>query len=340
MNIYAQLQPATEACFAEKDLFSCNVKVADDHNISSNIEQDTFIIPAADIEQENCIKQLKTDGLILLDTRMQVTEELLWKFSLDCDCILMSFILSGDITNEASHSKPLRKNSNGLHNLQYITSFNRSYQFHKNSAIDSFCIFLSKNFFFRLIGKDNILYKRIQDHIEKGEDMDLSEGFLPMRFEMESIINKVRTCSRTGSLYRLCLEIKVQELLLLQLEQYHNLMAEEKAGKISLHEDDITQIKIAKTVLEENYNAPPTIKELARMVGLNQSKLKKGFKEVFQSTIHDYVTNYKMEKASELVRGQNIQVREVAMELGYKNPSHFSAAFKKHFGFLPTEMVG
>jgi AraC-like DNA-binding protein len=33
-------------------------------------------------------------------------------------------------------------------------------------------------------------------------------------------------------------------------------------------------------------------------------------------------------------------MREVAIELGYKNPSHFSAAFKKHFGFLPTEMTG
>lgn len=321
----------------DSDFYTLNTSVADDHNISSKVEQQLFPIPLD--EENNCIKQLKTDGLVLLDTKMEVKEELLWNVSLDSDCILMSFILSGEVTDKSQYEKSSRKNSSGLHNMQYLTSFNRSYQLHTSAALDAFCIFLSKSFFLRLIGKDSVIHNRIESYIEQGEEVNLFDEFLPMCFEMENIIQKVRSCSRTGSFHRLCLEIKVQELLLLQLEQYTNVMGD-KPTKPVLHANDVLQIKMARSILEENYNTPPTIKQLSRMVGMNESKLKKGFKVVFQSTIHDFVTSYKMEKASELVRGQNIQVREVAMELGYKNPSHFSAAFKKHFGFLPTEMVG
>src|SRR5690606_10348472 len=68
-------------------------------------------------------------------------------------------------------------------------------------------------------------------------------------------------------------------------------------------------------------------------------KLKKGFKEIFRCTIHTYTIKYRMEKAKQLMEGQQMQIREVATQLGYKNPSHFSAAFRKHFGILPTDMA-
>lgn len=336
MKVFSQLRGIQGNYFSE-ELLLWNTTVSEQHDIESIVEQGVFDKDIPFINKDHIIKYLRTDGLVLLDFRFDTIEDIAWDISVEKECILMEFLLDGDFVDHSLQ----RKTNNALsyYNLRYVNCFNRSYRLHKNSFFDAFYIFLSKDFYFNIIGKTNNIHNKFADRIRTGSDAKLSEQYMPMNFEMGNTIAKVRNCTRKGNFHRLCLEIKVQELLLLQLEQYHNTFMEVKPKPI-LHEDDIAKIKIAKAILEESYNTSPTIKQLARMVGVNEFKLKKGFKVLFQCTIHEYVLKSRMEKANQLVRGQNLQMREVAMELGYKNPSHFSAAFKKHFGFLPTEMVG
>lgn len=96
------------------------------------------------------------------------------------------------------------------------------------------------------------------------------------------------------------------------------------------------QLNKARDYLLSDLSSPPTIDWLARRVGLNTSKLKKGFKQVFGKSIYAYFLTERMYKAKQLLMANS--VTETAILMGYSNVSHFSAAFRKQFGVLPKEM--
>jgi len=96
------------------------------------------------------------------------------------------------------------------------------------------------------------------------------------------------------------------------------------------------QLHQAREHLLADLSAPPTIAELALETGLNQLKLKKGFKQVFGDSIYAFFLKHRMERARELLHDNS--VTDTAVMLGYSNISHFSNAFRKQFGVLPGEM--
>lgn len=99
---------------------------------------------------------------------------------------------------------------------------------------------------------------------------------------------------------------------------------------------DLNRIYEARDYLVEHFAAPPRIPSLARMVGVNQTKLKAGFKEVFGTTIYDFILHHRMEHASKLLLGGDLSISEIAYQVGYEYPANFTCAFKKFFGRLPS----
>lgn len=102
---------------------------------------------------------------------------------------------------------------------------------------------------------------------------------------------------------------------------------------------DVNGIYEARDYLTQHYRNPPKIPELARMVGLNQTKLKAGFREVTKLTIYGYITKCRMERAADLLLNGNYGIAEVAYEVGYDYPANFTSAFKKFYGKLPRSMT-
>jgi AraC-like DNA-binding protein len=80
---------------------------------------------------------------------------------------------------------------------------------------------------------------------------------------------------------------------------------------------------------------PPFLLELARQVGLNEKKLNLGFKQVFGTTVFDYLRTYRLEKAKQLLNEGKMNVTEVAFGVGYLHHSTFSRSFTRHFGISP-----
>jgi AraC family transcriptional regulator len=111
------------------------------------------------------------------------------------------------------------------------------------------------------------------------------------------------------------------------------LQGNTKSKGISFREKK--QLLVAKDYLLNDLSAAPTIAELAKVVGLNQCKLKKGFKSLFGSSIYAHFQEERMHRAMQLLKSNN--VTETAMVLGYSNFSHFSTAFRKQFGILPKD---
>jgi AraC-like DNA-binding protein len=94
----------------------------------------------------------------------------------------------------------------------------------------------------------------------------------------------------------------------------------------------------AKEILSKNLDAPPSLTELSRQIGLNTFKLKKDFKELFGVPVFKYLQNERMIRAHELIRSNRATVQEAAWQVGYDSLSSFSNAFTKKFGFRPSEV--
>jgi len=104
---------------------------------------------------------------------------------------------------------------------------------------------------------------------------------------------------------------------------------------IRLWPADYEKIREARDYLLFNMDQPCTVIELAHKVGLNDFKLKKGFKQLYGSTIFDFLLEARIEKARMLLTETVMSIQEIAVATGYKNISSFTAAFKKRTGVSP-----
>ena len=95
----------------------------------------------------------------------------------------------------------------------------------------------------------------------------------------------------------------------------------------------------AKKILDSNQDKNVKIRELSRMVAINECYLKKGFKAVTGKTIHDYQQEMRIDKAKQMLGAEGATVTEVADKLGYSSISHFSTAFKRVTGMKPCELL-
>ncbi len=132
------------------------------------------------------------------------------------------------------------------------------------------------------------------------------------------------------------IEGKTLNLLSKLIKQYRDDL-EPKSKQSLLRQYDIDKIVLAKNIILKQITSPPTIVELAKKVGVNQTKLKTGFKQVFDTTIKQFIITTRLETARLLLLKEELSIQNIAFEVGYTNKSHFSRIFKKQFGCLPSE---
>jgi AraC-like DNA-binding protein len=104
-------------------------------------------------------------------------------------------------------------------------------------------------------------------------------------------------------------------------------------------EETVRKIKHAKEYLLKHIDTPPGLKALAKLSGLNEFQLKMGFKEIYGNTVYGYLLDHKIDHARILLDTGKLKVNEVAFQIGYTNPSHFIAAFRKKFGITPKKYL-
>ena len=102
--------------------------------------------------------------------------------------------------------------------------------------------------------------------------------------------------------------------------------------------EDKQKIALIESYIRKNLDKNITITELSTIAGLNTSKLKQDFKSIYCSTIFKYITDLKMQKAKSLIQDKKLPIAQASFEVGYKNPQHFTVAFKKKFGVLPKDI--
>jgi AraC family transcriptional regulator len=156
------------------------------------------------------------------------------------------------------------------------------------------------------------------------------------RIVLEALLNH----SYTDSLENIYINAQTQMLLLYSLEcMIGEKEVETFQCKFLANEADREKIIRSREILLQHIGEPITIKELSRKVAINECYLKKGFKELFGTTIFDFYQSQRMEHARYLLYEKGLSVTEVSLMLGYSSISHFSTAFKKHTGLKPCELL-
>lgn len=105
----------------------------------------------------------------------------------------------------------------------------------------------------------------------------------------------------------------------------------------------ITSAERARLVrLREQIDADPaahlTLNVLAARARLSRNKLHYGFKQCFGISLHEYQIERRMQTALKMLQEGRLSIGDVAARAGYDEPTNFTAAFKKHFALLPSEV--
>lgn len=100
---------------------------------------------------------------------------------------------------------------------------------------------------------------------------------------------------------------------------------------------DIPALELAKALIEKNPVAHIHIPILADKAGINEFKLKLGFKELFQTSPYQYRLHLCLQKAKELLEETDDTIDQIATQVGFETYNGFSTAFKKAFHIAPTE---
>lgn len=112
-----------------------------------------------------------------------------------------------------------------------------------------------------------------------------------------------------------------------------------KKGSDSRHLQDF-YMKEALSFIEGNYHRDVSIEEIADVCGLSRSYFGRLFKDSFGQSPQQFLINYRMNKAAELLKNSKIPIAEVGRSVSYDNQLHFSRAFKSIFGISPREYRG
>jgi len=88
--------------------------------------------------------------------------------------------------------------------------------------------------------------------------------------------------------------------------------------------------------LNENYKYDLSLEQIAHFTGRSLSTFKRDFKKISPASPQKWLMEKRLKVALDKIRNEKKKVSDVYLEVGFKNLSHFSSAFKKQFGYSPV----
>jgi len=280
----------------------------------------------------NCLLAKTTD-----DVRFSVSS-----FSDNNNALKMMFCLKG----EFQHTIKLGSNS-FRHLLKPVQAFmSSSMQGYTEQIVQTTG---GEAYFLLLEVEMNCFSEYFQDHLE-GDKRNLLKIFgqkdNTMLFHLGNFtmstaatINQILSPAYDSVLPRyLYLHAKVLEVIAGFWTKYLNDLSgkSKKPGKLNSRE--IEEMMQARNFLLKDLQNAPTIERLAKMVGVNENKLKRNFKLVFDNTIYKYLRDVRLEQArKQIAEQQDVNLERIAETIGYFSQSHFSRRFKEKYGVLPKD---
>ena len=153
---------------------------------------------------------------------------------------------------------------------------------------------------------------------------------------MSDCIDKIKVSTLDGFARRLFLEGKSNEILSIQIADFEDDVKTEPKKQI-LRKAEMAQIQKAAQILKAELKSPLTIKDLAKLVGTNPTKLQEGFRYLFGTTVNNYLNKLRLDYAKDQLMLGELNISEISNNIGITNKSYFSRLFKSVYHLNPKE---
>src|SRR5882757_3350896 len=207
----------------------------------------------------------------------------------------------------------------GHHNIMYSKDFDMVVH-NRTLELETFGVQFPRELFLQFTQNANDLLQRFAGHIMDGKSIILTDQWGAVDPPIQQVIYQIIHHRYTGDLQKLFLLSKSIELLVLCAESCNLAATHSAAGKKEVFiksQSDKEKIIAVRDLINQRVHCPPNLSEIARSVGLNEYKLKRGFKETFNTTVFGYLTEQRLNLAHQYLRDTQKTAAEIYLELGY-----------------------
>ncbi len=165
---------------------------------------------------------------------------------------------------------------------------------------------------------------------------------LPIKFkigpEMLVYLNSLKEAIKVGGYDRLWFEETFQhilQLVLLENEVLEKKINDFQCSKLSTKKELFKRIQQSGNFIEENMQSDLSLKVLSKQATMSTFHYLRTFKQFYNQTPHQFLTNVRLEKAAFMIRDTDLEIRELAQQVGFQNASSFSRLFKSKLLLSP-----
>jgi AraC-like DNA-binding protein len=282
------------------------------------------------------VRAVVTPGMVLTELSLKSSQPFQLVDTEPKESAESVFILEGDVESRFPYMKQPLHFGRHNHNIQYSTSFAGNHIIHSGNfrALTITYDLPYLNSLLQQAGENNSLQK-LGQNVYRKENYLATPHSVNWDSRIADVIHSIRHTRFHGSTQYIFLESKMMELFVLQMEHLHTLQG--TSAKDQWRKEDKEKIFGVKEYLDRSYLEALTMKDITYEFGLNEFKLKKGFKHFFNATVFGYILHLRMEKAKALLCDPQMTISDVAQFVGYNNTGSFSYEFKKRFGYSPSQ---
>ncbi|MEP6748452.1 MAG: AraC family transcriptional regulator [Bacteroidota bacterium] len=275
------------------------------------------------------LQLVELDGFNWLYSVFHIEEDVTFLIRSFMPLVLSRIILNGDFDYEI-RSVAAFKLKESQFNIFYLTELNNSL-FLKKGVHVSLEIIYSQNFLLQTLDFFPV-FAEFKTNVLRSVPSLLSEKELYATASMMDAMYKIIHSPYSSNVRQFHLDI-IKDLLFQMLQQASEQHTCNKKFTIS----EVERIHAAKEFIDSNVPQHYSIFQIARRVGINDQKLKKGFKEIIGTGLYGYLQDRILEIAKIEIEQTTRSIKEIALHAGYKNANNFSAAFKKKLGLTPLD---
>ncbi|OUJ73731.1 helix-turn-helix transcriptional regulator [Hymenobacter crusticola] len=302
-------------------------------NCQTTLHQQTGLMHATTTWQsggnEATFSDYFLEGFQLTTLTGHLAQPLQLELAVEKPWLAMLYQLDGQIDSKACALSPLRF-ERGHQNMMADEAPVNFYTF-QGRQHTSFSIHLTRNLFEQLVTSNEEWLGLHGQQLNRPKPFVMLPEGMAISPQQRTLIQQIINCPYSGSLKKMFLEARFLDLF---IEQQTQLMQLRVRGTSR----DREMLHAVRDFLDSNYAEPPSLLALARQFGTNDFKLKKGFRELFGTTVFGYIAERRLTVAHQLLSLTDQPVQEVAEVVGFANPAHFSTVFRRKFGLRPTQV--
>jgi len=269
------------------------------------------------------------DGFQFTTLTGQLAQPLRLELAVQKPWMAMLYQLDGQIDSRSCALRPLSIGQ-GQQNMMADEAPANFYTF-QGQQHTCFTVHLTRELFGQLVAHNEEWLGLHRHQLTQPEPFVLLPQGAALSPTQRTLIQQIIDCPYGGALKKLFLEARFLDLFIEQQAQLTQLLVRPVSRDRDL-------LHAVRDFLDTHYAEPPGLLQLARQFGTNDFKLKKGFKELFGTTVFGYVAERRLAVAHQLLTLTNQPVQEVAEEVGFTNPAHFATAFRRKFGLRPSQV--